>query len=457
MKKSLFFTVVFLIGLKCSATHLRGGEIYAERISPNSLRFRVTVKVFTNTTNTNVLFGGEEDWLDFGDGQRILIPETPNTLRPDLGEGVAVASFTIDHTYANPSSYRITYSEPNWEEGIINFDGSINTRFYLETTINALPGYIASPKIILEHSVFGILGEPFSLALTAKDSNDYKLIYTLEVPKMSSGMNVVNYRLPEGASINAHNGLFEWDTKFNGEYLRGAYLFSVKVSQYDVDDRVVGSIVRNFVIILDEENVISFFHAPENLNEDKAIVVSPGTQRTFRFAAGAMDAFTKLEIKSELTQTQGALEIESYDTTINDQPMKAKKLVFNSLPTVDRKNPYAIVVRAKYYYTFHDVVSQDFVILICTQSLPEDIEEPVTGIDREHSPRNFAFPNPVSTTLYFDDFASNRIVRVVDMSGRIVLIKEKDQKSVDVSALSPGSYFAIPEQPQARTQLIIKH
>ena len=81
MKKSLFFLAIVLCALNCSATHLSGGEIYAERVSPTSLSFRITIRVFTNTINTNVLFGGEDDWLDFGDGQRMLVPETPNTIR----------------------------------------------------------------------------------------------------------------------------------------------------------------------------------------------------------------------------------------------------------------------------------------------------------------------------------------------------------------------------------------
>src|SRR5688572_11059263 len=93
-----FLTVIVSIG--SYATHLRAGEIIVERVSCNSLTFRITVTVFTNTINTNVLFGGEDDWLDFGDGTRMLVPETANTLRPDLGDGIATAQFTVLHTYS---------------------------------------------------------------------------------------------------------------------------------------------------------------------------------------------------------------------------------------------------------------------------------------------------------------------------------------------------------------------
>src|SRR5688572_16960388 len=98
-----FFLSVILVFAVCysgHATHLRAGEITVERVNCNSLTFRITVTVFTNTINTNVLFGGEDDWLDFGDGNRMLIPEQPNVPRPDLGEGIATASFTISYTYS---------------------------------------------------------------------------------------------------------------------------------------------------------------------------------------------------------------------------------------------------------------------------------------------------------------------------------------------------------------------
>src|SRR3954463_5941637 len=97
----IFISIALLVIISSSvkATHLRAGEITVRRDECNSLKFWITVTVFTNTINTNVLFGGTEDYLDFGDNSDenkdgipgILVPETLNTLRPDLGEGVATA------------------------------------------------------------------------------------------------------------------------------------------------------------------------------------------------------------------------------------------------------------------------------------------------------------------------------------------------------------------------------
>ena len=100
---SVIVLIVF-VTFQAQATHLRAGEITVRRDACNSLKFWITVTVFTNTINTQVLFGGDDDILDFGDNSDpdndgipgILVPETENTLRPDLGEGIATAYLRID-------------------------------------------------------------------------------------------------------------------------------------------------------------------------------------------------------------------------------------------------------------------------------------------------------------------------------------------------------------------------
>ncbi|HEY9489582.1 MAG TPA: hypothetical protein VIQ51_14665, partial [Chryseosolibacter sp.] len=72
--RSLYLSFILITSFVYSgyATHLRAGEITVERVNcSGGLTFRITVTVFTNTINTNVLFGGEDDWLDFGDGNRM--------------------------------------------------------------------------------------------------------------------------------------------------------------------------------------------------------------------------------------------------------------------------------------------------------------------------------------------------------------------------------------------------
>jgi hypothetical protein len=240
--RSLFLSLVLITAFVYSgyATHLRAGEITVERVNCSSLTFRITVTVFTNTINTNVLFGGEDDWLDFGDGKRMLIPEQENVLRPDLGDGIATASFTITHPYSGNGKYVISYSEPNRNAGVVNMDGSVNTRFYIETMIIIDPflGCNNSPKLLVP---------PIDRACTttawfhnpgAYDPDGDSLSYEKVTPFRDRNTTVVNYRDPNDASfynnfqagnedasgpptfgINSVDGTLTWDAPgTSGEY-----------------------------------------------------------------------------------------------------------------------------------------------------------------------------------------------------------------------------------------------
>lgn len=195
-----FLSLTVLMGISFSsfATHLRAGEITVERENCTSLAFRITVTVFTNTINTTVLFGGEDDWLDFGDGNRMLIPEQANVLRPDLGEGIATASFTVPHTYSGNGSYIISYSEPNRNAGVVNMDGSVNTRFYIESRIIADPflGCNSTPKLLVPPIDRACVGIAWFHNPGAYDPDGDSISYELVIPFRDNNTTVVNYKDP---------------------------------------------------------------------------------------------------------------------------------------------------------------------------------------------------------------------------------------------------------------------
>src|SRR5688572_1984751 len=125
------FILLLVVGLSifqiqtASATHLRAGEITVERMNCLNRTFRITVTVYTDT-GSPVRFGGEQDILDFGDGNRVLVPETPNTPYPGA-PNVGYASYSIQWTYAGPGQYTISYLEPNRNEGVLNIENSVLT------------------------------------------------------------------------------------------------------------------------------------------------------------------------------------------------------------------------------------------------------------------------------------------------------------------------------------------
>ena len=188
------------------ATHLRAGEIIVERVSCSSLRFKITITVYTNTKNTTVLFGGEQDELNFGDGTPIeLVPETPNTIRTDLNPdgSVATASYVTYHTYAGPGQYVISYREPNRNEGVLNMDNSVNTTFYIETSVTIDPflGCNSSPTLSVPPIDRACPGVQWTHNPGASDPNGDRLTYEMVVPFRDRGYAVQNYRDPNNAQF----------------------------------------------------------------------------------------------------------------------------------------------------------------------------------------------------------------------------------------------------------------
>jgi hypothetical protein len=201
LKILLALAVLGLTGInQARATHLRAGEIIVTRNNCQSLTFTITVTVYTNT-GSSVLFGGrvgEEDILEFGDTQWELVPETPNTPRPDLGPNIGTASYTTTHTYSGPGEYVISYREPNRNQGVLNMDNSVNTRFYIETKIFIDPflGCNNTPVLLVPPIDQACTGVTFTHNPGASDPDGDSLSYQLVVPFSDRNLQVVRYQDP---------------------------------------------------------------------------------------------------------------------------------------------------------------------------------------------------------------------------------------------------------------------
>jgi hypothetical protein len=447
----LCLTLSFIGITVVNATHLRSGEIVVKQDRINIFTVKITVTVFTNTSNSDVLFGGEDDWLDFGDGTKVLIPITPNTPRPDLGEGVAVASYVTYHTYADSGDYLINYSEPNRNEGIINMSNSVATRFYIETMIGLRPNQLyKTPTSYLPQIHVAGQGHQLTLSMAYSDSIGNRLIYEKVVPKKAMEVDVDNYRFPENYSINEANGLITWDTKFQQMDLTGEYAFAVKITQVTGDGKIAGYVVRDFQIILidakppvitdnrdlDADNRI-YFHADHGT---QILVVADNNARTQVF----------LTAYSELSNVSEAFRFSTYDS-INSTgaPLKVGRLELRNTNSIRREAPYPITVRANVNEN-GSILTSDISYLFFTTDVPTKVNiippavEPplVTGIEREFKNSLAVYPNPFKNSFVIEsDYSSAVKYTLTNMHGVKVCEGWLADEQTDASELSPGVYF----------------
>jgi hypothetical protein len=357
MKASLFRIVflstafLLLVSFSATATHLRAGEITVRRDACNSLKFYITVTVFTNTLNTNVLFGGDDDILDFGDGSDpdgdgkigVLVPETQNTLRPDLGEGIATAQYEIAHIYAAGSSYTISYSEPNRNEGVVNMDRSVDTRFYIETEIIVDPFFGCNqhtPTLAVPPIDRGCVGVAWFHNPGAFDLDGDSLSYEMVVPFRDRNTTVVNYKDPDNPKfyenfatgsengtppkfgINAVDGTITWDAPgAAGEY---NIAFIIKEWRNIRGHWIqMGFVRRDMQIIIEDcEN-----QRPDLLVPDDICIEAGQTLDEVIIGTDPDNDKVKIEAFSEIFQFAGAQSpatISPKDPVYADQPAEIK-------------------------------------------------------------------------------------------------------------------------------------
>jgi hypothetical protein len=190
-------------------THLRAGQITVVPDPTGGPRdFIIRLEIWTNTLNTSVQVGGDQDILDFGDGTFILIPEAG----PGLGTGpngplpanVHYVGLEIKHRFPAAGFYKISYREPNRNEGVLNMDASVNTNFYLETQIIIDPSFErpnTSPALRIDPIDRGCTGVAFFHNAGAYDLDGDSLSYELVVPFSNRNTTVINYRDPNNNSF----------------------------------------------------------------------------------------------------------------------------------------------------------------------------------------------------------------------------------------------------------------
>jgi hypothetical protein len=274
----IFISVLFgvLPALKSHASHLRAGEITAVRTSCTSLTFIITIKVYLDT-ESGVTLGGNEAWLDFGDGgpnSRIPVPIRETIPRPDLGKNMGTASFSMTYTYTGFDTYTISFSQVYRNKFIVNMDNSDATNFYVETEIMLDPFLDCNrnlPTLIVPPIDQACTGVAFFHNPGAVDLDGDSLSYELITPEQATGLSVWNYKEPvdqkfytnfqlgnenkDGVplfSINPLDGTIKWDAPgAAGEYNIAFHVLEWRKNRAGVWQRM--SITRRDMQIIVED------------------------------------------------------------------------------------------------------------------------------------------------------------------------------------------------------------
>lgn len=264
----LFF-ILFLLGAHtANATHIRAGEIIAERTSVQSLTYKITVVGYTDT-RSSVVFG--PGIINFGDGREVqLNTEAAFSLVEPLGNQIEKNTFVIEHTFQGPGKYTIRFQEFNRNDLTLNMDNSVDTPFYVETEINIDPfiGVNNSPVLTIPPVDNGAVNVRYIHNPGAYDPDGDSLSYELDVPKQAFQRPVNNYRDPNVAEFStsqesgATPALFGIDPVF-GDLIwdapgtAGQFNVAFRIVEWrKIDGRFqqIGYVVRDMQIIIENSN-----------------------------------------------------------------------------------------------------------------------------------------------------------------------------------------------------------
>jgi len=284
-KAFLLITLSLLfIGLQdVLATHIRAGEIIAERISVQSLTYRITVVGYTDT-RSSVIFGPGR--IDFGDGRVVenLNTESDFNTVESLGNQIEKNVFVITHTYQGPGQYTIQFQEFNRNDLTLNMDNSVETPFYIETmiTIDPFIGVNNSPVLTIPPVDNGQINTRYIHNPGAYDPDGDSLAYRFDdiVPLQDYQRPVNNYRSPASSefSFNREDGSpnpyismdpVTGDLIWDAPGIAGQYNIAFHIEEWRKINGVyqkIGYVVRDMQIIIENsDNQRPILEMPQDL------------------------------------------------------------------------------------------------------------------------------------------------------------------------------------------------
>lgn len=245
----LFFS--FFLSHTSFGTHIRAGEIRADRLSCSQLKYRITLIVYTNTVSPShqggSIGGGTLSW---GEGS-FQLPQVTNVTVIDANLHIGKVTYTKDITFSREGTFTISYEEAHRNTSTLNIPNSAdNIDFYVEDQLHVSAAFCdSSPSFLVAPVDEGCKGMAFYHNPGATDVDGDSLSFSLTTPKGNGGAVIGGYVAPNDASfyvglnyptanmdktgpptfgIDAKTGLLTWDAPG----FTGAYNIAIKVTQW---------------------------------------------------------------------------------------------------------------------------------------------------------------------------------------------------------------------------------
>lgn len=456
--KSCVFLLFFLFSSPVMGTHLLGGYLNYQLTEGNNVN--VTVYLLTETNSIQAGLGT----LSFGDGSSFFAGIPDFTVEP-LGFNLELVSFSVNHTYAEPGNYKISYWETNYTDGIHNITNSVDIPFYIETTLVITSDITEnqSPILNLFQGQRGLSGVRQHINPAPFDPDNDSLSFKIIVPGFDNDSRISSYSYPNDTSfyknffegnedgngtpvysINASTGEIVWDAP----ELIGEYVIAYAITQWrKYNDEWVSIGVTEVVL----NDIISDGNSRIDIEKQESQCYNNIGEVNTRFLLTASDneektvkIFTNLPASSinNISVEMGNHVEFSFTGELT--------LEFN-IPDPVNLIPYHLYRVIVQVETEEIVQSSSWAFAIgCVEMPGELLPDPIDPNVPEEPAQGFlVYPNPSFQNFVYVRLPENsdrpRKIRIFDVTGKIHYNRERyySEKIIDfdISGLSSGMYI----------------
>lgn len=262
-RKRALLILLLLSSLAAHATHMSGGEIYWECIGPN--QFRISLLVYRDCAGINVDPSyslvltspcGDRTLTVSHNGatelSQLCDVQLPNsTCNGGTLPGIQEYTYTGTITLPPCDSWSISWTNIYRNNAIVNLTNPGTRHMYIESVLNSAEAPCNdSPTFTNTAIPYVCLGYPVTYSYGAVDAEGDSLSYALIGARMIDG-TAIPYTNPftptqpiNGITIDPATGLLNFTL-----FLAGNWVVVVRVTEYDADGNVIGTIMRDMQFV----------------------------------------------------------------------------------------------------------------------------------------------------------------------------------------------------------------